>query len=130
MYARCSCRGQPARHGRNSYDNRRPAMQLHARGEARSLAGSVVGRIATSAVPPEVRKDHILLLRDEVHDQASDYLAVLSVDAANTHPGPGVFGVAPLAYLDAGDVVALYPSGVVQVYYRHGSVHNSILVTE
>jgi His-Xaa-Ser system radical SAM maturase HxsC len=107
-------------------------MQLHARGEARRLRTSVVGRIATTTqLEDGPRADHVLLWREsDFGDPPRDYPAVLGISAANRIDVPGVFGVEPLAYLDNGDVVAVHPSGVVQVLYRRASPHNTLLVTE
>src|SRR5437868_305230 len=97
----------------------RLALHLHARGEVRDLLTSVVGRIATTDVAPEVRPDHVRLWRDDKERApgSAGYAATVSIPLSD-QPGPGISGVEALAYLDDGDVVALHPSGVVQVLYR------------
>lgn len=105
-------------------------MHLHARGESRGLTASVVGRIATTSEPPGDPEDYVLFLGSKATASPHGYRAVVSVDPYRGGNTPGVFGVAPLHYLMAGDVVALHSSGVVQVLYRRDSHHNTLLVTE
>jgi sulfatase maturation enzyme AslB (radical SAM superfamily) len=106
-------------------------MQLHARGDVCGLTTSVIGRIATPAERPSNPADHILLLRDgDAPTGWSDYAGVLSIPPVTDLPGCGISGVTSLGYLNIGDVVALHPSGVVQVLYRRTSHHNTLLLTE
>jgi His-Xaa-Ser system radical SAM maturase HxsC len=106
-------------------------MHLHAQGEARNLNAPVVGRIATASSPPTPVDDHIFLCREpDEFLTASGYNAVLSIPPAGGSEVCGIFGLRPLAYLTDGDVVALHPSGLVQVLYRHTSAHNTLLLTQ
>ena len=104
-------------------------MQLHARGEPHGLAESVVGRITTRLDVAD-RREHVFLVRDEHEQPPPGYAGVLATTRLSGVSMPCIEGVAPLNYLDEGDVVAMYPSGVVQVVHRRASPHNSILLTE
>jgi len=101
-------------------------MHLHARGEPIGLSEPIVGRVASTPAP-----DHVFVRRgDEAIESAADYGAVLTTVGSRTGFVRGVAGVPTLDYLSDGDVVALHPSGMVQVLYRHASHHNTLLLTE
>src|SRR4030095_1259470 len=93
------------------------------------ITESVVGRIATR-LDVDNGLDHVYLVRQADQIAPAGYAGVLAIGEVRDLPTPNVSGVAPLSYLDDGDVVAMYPSGVVQVLYRHTSPYNSILLTE
>lgn len=107
-------------------------MRLHARGNARGVTRSLVGRITKAELPRLARSEHVLL--DHWTARSFDiegYAAILSTAADDPgFKGPAVWGVPTLDYLDSGDVVALHPSGVVEVLFRRTSQHNTLLVTE
>ena len=107
-------------------------MHLRARGKPRNLADVVVGRITTVAVADDRRSEHVLLVGPHsLEGDLEGYGAVLSLDSGDaTHVHQGIVDVHSLDYLETGDVVALHPSGMVEVLFRRASPHNTLLTTE
>lgn len=105
-------------------------MHLHARGNASGVAQSIVGRIATTTAIDGDRRDHVWLAREAGLECPKGFSAILSIPEQAGVPHPSIAGVPTLSYLTDGDVVALHPSGMVQVLYRRSSRHNTFLVTE
>jgi His-Xaa-Ser system radical SAM maturase HxsC len=113
-------------------------QRLHSQGEPANVAQPVVGKLTTVPVTDRrVRMDYIIDGRSHAWAafcaDPDGYAGVLvpgEVEHPSTLPLPSVRQVPQLEYLSEGDVVALQPSGRVNVLYRRRSRHNTILTTE
>ncbi len=113
-------------------------MRLWSMGIAQSLEQTVIARLTESPVPRrEERADFIAYGSAAALAAFSDdwdgYAGALCTDphgSAPPVPLPAIHAPPNLEYLRQGDVVALRPSGVVNVLYRRTSLHNTILATE
>ncbi len=113
-------------------------MYLHSVGTPRGINESIIGKVTRSAVlSNQSRADHVVVTSSSGSDRFggdwAGYAGLLSTEgcrAAETIPLPSVLGVPHLDYLQDGDVVALRPSGNVNVLYRRTSYHNTVLITE
>src|SRR4051812_41433492 len=112
-------------------------VRLHARAIMSSaMPASVVARVTRNAdLPPEARAHHALLVSGGRRTgAAADGYAAMLVGALPAPSDTNELNVElppDLAYIDEGDVIRLDPPRQhVDVLYRRGSPHNSLLVTE
>lgn len=108
-------------------------MKLHAIAKNWKVNDESVLRVTTRPLENiQDRKDHAFIYRESsALFDASGYGAFISYNG-NTPADtitPFVAGVENLSYLSDGDVVAIYPNGMVRTLYRRNSRHNFILMT-
>jgi len=113
-------------------------MRLHSIGRPSSSFDPILGRVTTAPLDDlEARGDHIVLVTEDTlprfEGDFEGYAGALSPDSPEEDiPSdlPSVWEVGSLDYLGDGDVVQLQPSGTVAVFFRSGSLHNTLLTTE
>lgn len=106
-------------------------MRLTTTGTARNFSQPLVGRVATSMVPPKERSESILFVRSGLEPTGSieGYRAVIS-DGPVSCTSPVLEDVRPGLLLEDGDIVALEPNGFIRSLYRPKEKHHSVFVTE
>jgi His-Xaa-Ser system radical SAM maturase HxsC len=112
-------------------------MYLWSHGTAYGLEKTVLGRLIVGPRSPATREDSIPFgTARDVEDWAGDcagFPAILCIGPTKPREhllAPVLWAPTHLEYLTQGDVVALHPSGTVNVLYRRSSPHNTILLTE
>lgn len=106
-------------------------IALRAKGTAENVSDCLVGRITFGGQPgPEA----ILLTSDpERLAGGQSHLATLTSlgrDQVRGATGPLITSLPLLNHLDEGDIVAVYPSGLVTTLFRAQSPHNTLFTTE
>jgi His-Xaa-Ser system radical SAM maturase HxsC len=109
-------------------------MKLHAGGKVFGLNRECVLRVAASPVADvSARKNYALIIgeQEESLPDLEGYGACLLFGNEQTinENVPFVTGVESLSYLADGDVIGIYPNGLVRTLYRRNSKHNFILMT-
>jgi His-Xaa-Ser system radical SAM maturase HxsC len=113
-------------------------MRLWSTGHARAIDTNVIGRLTRTPLLPGPERGNNIIYGDAAELLTFDgdwagYAGLLCRSAQEGGPAtslPSIYAPPNLDYLDAGDVVALRPSGIVSVLYRRSSAHNTILATE
>jgi His-Xaa-Ser system radical SAM maturase HxsC len=111
-------------------------IRLLSRGRVQNAFDTArLGRVTTTGVASEARRDHVLVVRGGT--AAADlqgYAGVVVLPGGEVTVGdrdtPVSHVTEDIEYLADGDVVRLVPSGRVSVLYRRASRHNTILATE
>ena len=142
-----SCRRAPGELGHTGTRSGGPpagargvSLKLHAHGEAIGFDRSVLGRVTLRG--DRVRRSWRLRARHGPLATRSrmarvcrpvDRLARFPQTALTLFEGgesPAVVGLPSLNHLEAGDIVAMEPTGYVRTLYRIGSSHNAIFATD
>jgi His-Xaa-Ser system radical SAM maturase HxsC len=111
-------------------------QHLHSQGTATNIERPLIGKVTAVPIVDRIaRRDYIIDGRtagwDEFCADPEGYLGVLMPgEFRSRSPWPTIDRVSNLEYVSDGDVVALQPSGRVNVLYRRQSRHNTILMTE
>jgi His-Xaa-Ser system radical SAM maturase HxsC len=114
-------------------------QRLHSRGTTVGIAQLLVGKVTREPIADQrLRGDYIIDSRTPKWGafcaDPYGYSAVLVTDASIPEDLPQhvpiVHSTSQLEYVADGDVIAIQPSGNVNVLYRRNSHHNSILLTE
>jgi His-Xaa-Ser system radical SAM maturase HxsC len=109
-------------------------MRLTTAGVPNGFDGNIVGRIATSPLPPNMREHRIRLFTEPTSSEidVAGYQAVLSVGNFPSVAGiPSINRLREYDHLLEGDVVVLEGgSGFVRSLYRPRETHHSLFVTE
>jgi His-Xaa-Ser system radical SAM maturase HxsC len=114
-------------------------QRLHSQGQVYGVSDVVIGKVTSTIVADQAKRAQYLFdARSSewaafVADSAG-YGGVIAPDSHqlphNSLNVPLVHSLPQLDYVSDGDVLAIFPSGHVNVLYRRQSRHNSILTTE
>jgi len=114
-------------------------QRLHSRGTSVGIAELLVGKVTREPIAdPRLRADYIVDSRTanwgafctDLHGYSAVLVTGPSLPEDLPKHVPIVHSISQLEYLADGDVIAIQPSGNVNVLYRRNSHHNSILMTE
>ena len=114
-------------------------QRLHSQGQVFGVSDVVIGKITGAVVADPAERSRYVF--DARSPEWPSFLVDPSGYGGVIAPGPALLkdcklnipvahSVPQLEYVSEGDVVAIFPSGHVNVLYRRQSRHNSILTTE
>lgn len=110
------------------------AFPISVRGKVLDLSEGILGRLTTRVVDHAGRSD-LIRLDPEMDEDTAGYAAVLAgpgstSPAASRRTGSPYCELTATDHLEDGDIVAMYPSGLVRTMFKERSQHNALFATE
>lgn len=107
---------------------------LTLKGTPKNIKETLLGKVYFSEVGKEERQRTIIANPEMPKKALEGYVAIISSDAEirseiKDSENPVVYGVKGLELLSEGDVIEIFPNGVINVLYQINSQHNIIFVT-